>query len=162
MARPPAPRPPGAAAPLHGAAAPLHRAEPCVALLTLAAFGDGETATTHVGCRVSQNVSLLTHSPFPKKLLGELCYFFLGVAQSLRSFSREMGSAGQCPQNGERREPGLLITPLAPSPHFPCQDGTYCLFKVSSAPSDDKHRKTAHGGPTFTISWAKLLSAFPE
>lgn len=66
------------------------------------------------------------------------------------------------PKWGEKGVWPFNYTPLAPSPHFPCHDGTYCLFKVSSAHSDDKHRKTADGGPTFTISWAKLLSAFPE
>lgn len=92
-----------------------HLTEAYEASFTVAAK-DGKTATASVSGRVSVLPHYLSSSPVTyylctEKPLGETCnYAFIGVTHSQRQLSREMGSAGQCPEMGRERSQAL-ITP---------------------------------------------------
>lgn len=77
------------------------------------------------------------------------------------NFPGRWAQQASAPKRGQKGVRPFHHTPLAPSPHFACHDGARYLLKVSPAPPDDTHRKTADGSLTFTVSWA-MLSAFPE
>ena len=94
-----------------------HLAGPYKASFTSAASKDGNLATASVSCKVSLlplhlSPSFLTYYLVTKKPLGETCYYsFLGVTQSQRQFSREMGLSRPVPRNGKRRELDLYSHP---------------------------------------------------
>ena len=97
---------------------PRHSAEPYKASLTSEAPKDGKTATVGVSCKASLlpfhlSPSFLTYYLVTKELPGETCYYsFLGVMQSQRQFSREMGPVNQCPEMGREGSWAFYSRPI--------------------------------------------------